>query len=205
MKNKLLVIFGVGLIAVGPLSFVSGVAYTLMLPNLYKSTAVAKINFSTGISEKYTTDALVALTKQKAVLAETPQIFYPVIKELKLQENWGNDGDKLPRSVAYKILQNSVHITANKQAVGLILFSVQRDDPYEASKIANAICESYANQDDEASVAKVALPNMRPVSPNLFMNVSILIIQATILSGIGLALLIIGIKKSPTRIFSLLR
>ena len=178
----------------------SGVVYTLMLPNIYESTAIAQIKFPDSNNEKYTTDALIALTKQKAVLADNSEIFYPVITELNLQESWGRMGEKLPRNIVYKILQNSVEITADKNTVGLIRFSVKRDSPTEPSEIANAICEVYANQNDGVTVAKVAKPNMRPVSPNLFRSVLFSLIQAGILVGIGLVILVWGIRKeSPTK------
>ena len=198
MKNKLFIILGIGLIIAGPLSFITGVAYTLMLPNIYLSTSVAQMAFPDNHNEKYTEDALIAFTKQKAVLAENSKIFYPVIKELNLQEKWGHEGENLPINVAYKILQNSVHITADNSAVGLIQFSVKRDSPTESAKIANAICEVYARQNDDVTIAKVAEPNIRPVSPNLFMNIMFSLLQAVILSGIGGVCLFIGVRKEKS-------
>ncbi len=181
--------------AIGPLSLLSGTAYTMMLPNIYESTAIAQIKFSNDTHKKYTPDALVALTQQKAALAESPQTFYPVIKELKLQEAWGDPENKIPRNIAHKILQDSVRITADKHAVGLIRFSVQRDNPIEPAKIANAIGKTYANQYDDISMATMALPAIRPVSPNLFRNVLLFSIQAAVLSIIGVVLLVLGIRK----------
>jgi capsular polysaccharide biosynthesis protein len=164
------------------------------LPNIYSSTAVVQISFPENTTEQYTEGALIALTKQQAVLVEKPSILHPVIKELQLQEIWGREGERLPRDIARKILENSVRVSADKQAVGLIKISVKRDNPNEAAKIANAISLAYKNESNDVTIVKMAGPNNRPVSPDLFMNVLVSVALAILLMAAGVVLLILGIK-----------
>ncbi|QBG48862.1 hypothetical protein EGM51_16185 [Verrucomicrobia bacterium S94] len=96
MKKASLITIGSILIVSAPLSFLAGVVYTLLLPNIYESTAVAQISFPENHSEKYTADALLALTEQTAGPADDSEIFRPVIAELKLQESWGEKEKNYP-------------------------------------------------------------------------------------------------------------
>ncbi|QBG48861.1 hypothetical protein EGM51_16180 [Verrucomicrobia bacterium S94] len=83
--------------------------------------------------------------------------------------------------------------------MGLIQFSVKRDNPAEAADIANSICKHFADRNDGAAVAKMAQPNHRPVSPNLFRSVLAGLFQGAILMGIGLTFLFAGIRKQKSK------
>ncbi len=194
MKKSLFII-GVILCGIGPFIVLSGTIYTLLLPNIYSSTAVVQLTFPENESEKYTEKALVALTRQQATLVKSTPILYSAIEELQLQTLWGTDGEKLPRQVALKILGNSVNVFSDRRAVGLIRIAVQRDNPNEAAKIANAISQAYQDNHKDVTIVETAEPNIRPVSPNLFMNVLLSLGLAAISMVVGAILIIIGAKS----------
>lgn len=147
MKKTLLVL-GILLMLSGPLIVLTGTAYTLMLPNLYQSTA--RITVSEDVPEidpfaaqetYYSTYNPYFLRTQFEIIQSKP-ILYEVINRLNLQEEWGKDGEKLPRNVALRILQSSVTVSQQRDT-SLIKISVKRDNPMEAAQIANELAVTY--------------------------------------------------------------
>lgn len=148
-------------LAVAFLVVVTGTIYTLMLPNIYGS--FARISVSEDIPEinpfatqqsYYTSYNPYFLKTQFEVLKSKP-IMHEVINRLNLQQEWGRDGQPLTRDVAYKILNNSTSVFQQRDT-SLIVINVQRDNPYEAAKIANEIAEVYQDNRKEVASAEAS-------------------------------------------------
>ncbi len=280
MKKTGLMVLGVILVVVGPLVFLAGTAYTLMLPNIYESRCRISVH-ATGPQgacdapcPHCALESSSFLRTQIEIIQSKPML-YEVINRLNLQREWGREGERLPRDVAYKILQNSVTVLQHRDT-SLIVISVKRDNPNEAAKIANELATTYRDsrldlQDKEAreSIDKVravlneqrarvdaaekkvtelgatneegnpyqraltdleserfiydqlnaklrekiialkvprnpveiidlAEPNMRPVSPNLFMNTLLSLAVAVVPTLAGIVLVVVGAtRKRP--------
>lgn len=135
-------------LAVAILVVLTGTVYTLMLPNIYAASArisvsedAPEINPFAAQQSYYSSYNPYFLRTQFEVLQSKP-VLYEVINRLNLQSEWGKGGEKLPRDVAYKILQNSISVFQQRDT-SLIVISVKRDNPNEAAKIANEIAEVY--------------------------------------------------------------
>ncbi|MBT8042058.1 MAG: polysaccharide biosynthesis tyrosine autokinase, partial [Pontiella sp.] len=75
-------------------------------------------------------------------IIQSKPIIYEVVNRLNLQEEWGKEGEKLPREVAFKILKNSISVFQQRDT-SLIVISAKRDNPDEAADIANELAEVY--------------------------------------------------------------
>ncbi len=135
-------------LAVAILVVLTGTVYTLMLPNIYASSVrisvsedVPEINPFAGQQSYYSTYNPYFLRTQFEILTSKP-ILYEVINRLNLQEEWGREGEKLPRETAHKILMNSVNVYQQRDT-SLIVISVKRDNPDEAAAVANELAEVY--------------------------------------------------------------
>jgi len=195
MKKKKQIIVGGILIALAPMILITGTMYSLMLPLMYAGTSIVQFDFPENHQQQYTSGALLGLTRQKAELIKTSSILHSVIEELDLNHSWGREGDPLPPEVTRKILHHSVETVADNQALGLIRIIVRRNNPVEASEIANALASAYEQSEDSISIVDIAQPNRRPVSPNLFLDVILSLAQAIVIGGIGVALLVFGLRK----------
>lgn len=148
MKKKPLVVVGILLICSGPLIVLTGVSYTLMLPNLYVSRvrisvqeeAPQVIPFDSGTTNYPTYNPLFLRTQFEII--QSKPILYEVIKRLNLQKEWGMAGERLPRDVTLKILKNSIDVYQLRDT-SLIVISVKRDNPDEAAMIANEQAATY--------------------------------------------------------------
>ncbi len=277
MKKTGLMVLGIILVVVGPLVFLAGTAYTLMLPNLYVSRCRISVH-ATGPQgacdapcPHCVLESSSYLRTQFEIIQSKPML-YEVINRLNLQREWGREGERLPRDVAYRILQNSVTVLQHRDT-SLIVISVKRDDPVKAAKIANELAGTYrdsrldllakenresvdrirgavreqqvrvedaekklvglgatsktdqsylkARTDLEAErfifnqlnaklrektimleiprnpveIIDVAEPNMRPVSPNLFMNVMLSLALAVVPTVAGIVLVVVGATR----------
>ncbi len=155
-------------LAVAILVVLTGTVYTLMLPNIYASVSriavsedAPEINPFAVQQSYYSTYNPYFLKTQFEVLQSKP-ILYEVINRLNLQTEWGKDGEKLPRDVAYKIMKNSISVFQQRDT-SLIVISVKRDNPNEAARIANEIADVYrnsrleiANRDSRGAIDKIA-------------------------------------------------
>jgi succinoglycan biosynthesis transport protein ExoP len=135
-------------LAVAILVILTGTVYTLMLPNIFASTARIRVSEDApSISpfavqqSGYSSYNPYFLKTQFEVLTSKP-LLYAVINRLNLQQEWGSDGETLPRDVALAIMQNSVSVFQQRDT-SLIVISVKRDDPDEAADIANLLAEVY--------------------------------------------------------------
>ena len=146
MKKPLAVLGGL-LIALAPVIVLAATMYTLMLPNIYRSSVRISVAEDAPAINPFTKGGTVApynpyfLRTQFEVIQSKP-ILYEVANRLNLQEQWGRNGDRLPREVACKILRNSVQVSQMRDT-SLIVISVSRDNPDEAAEIANEIAVTY--------------------------------------------------------------
>jgi capsular exopolysaccharide synthesis family protein len=155
-------------LAVAILVVLTGTVYTLMLPNIYASSArisvsedAPEINPFAVQQSYYSSYNPYFLRTQFEVLTSKP-ILHEVINRLNLQAEWGKGGEKLPHDVAVKILKNSINVFQQRDT-SLIVISAQRDNPNEAAKIANEIAEVYrdsrldiASKDARGAIDKIA-------------------------------------------------
>ena len=148
MKKPLLMTLGILLITAGPLVVLTGTVYTLMLPNMYVSSARISVSEPTPkidpFADQKNYEAVYDpnfLRTQFEIIQSQP-ILYEVINRLNLQAKWGSDGERLPRNVALKILKHSITVFQQRDT-SLIYISVTRDNPNEAAKIANELAETY--------------------------------------------------------------
>ena len=133
-------------LAVAILVVLTGTVYTLMLPNIFASSSRIRVSEDApSISPFNAQQSGFAsynpyfLKTQFEVLTSKP-LLYEVINRLNLQQEWGSDGEQLPRDVALRIMQNSVSVFQQRDT-SLIVINVKRDDPDEAADIANLLAE----------------------------------------------------------------
>jgi capsular exopolysaccharide synthesis family protein len=135
-------------LAVAILVVLTGTVYTLMLPNIYASSVrisvsedAPEINPFASQQSYFTSYNPYFLRTQFEILTSKP-ILYEVVNRLNLQQEWSKGGEKLPREVALKILQNSVDVFQQRDT-SLIVVSVKQDNPEVAADIANELAEVY--------------------------------------------------------------
>ena len=204
--NKIVsLVLGIVLIAVSPLIILTNTAYTLMLPNIYESSCRVLVN-STEVQGgcdapcPHCSLGTSSFLETQIEIIQSKPILYEVIKRLNLQSEWGLDGEMLPRTVAYQILQNSSDVFQHRDT-SMIVVSVKRDNPAEAASIANELVETYRDSRQELQgkealeIVEIAEPNYRPVSPNLFLNVLISIAVAGVFTVTGSVLIIIAATR----------
>jgi len=135
-------------LAVAMLVVLTGTAYTLMLPDIFASSVRIAVSDDSPEINPFTPQQSFSaaynpyfLRTQFEILQSKP-ILEGVINRLNLQQQWGTEGEKLPRAVALKILQNSLSVFQQRDT-SLIVINVQRDDPEEAADIANELADVY--------------------------------------------------------------
>ncbi len=166
-------------LAVAILVVLTGTVYTLMLPNIYASSVRISVSedmpeiapFS-GPQSYYSTYNPYFLRTQFEILQSTPNL-YEVVNRLNLQEKWAKGGEKLPREVALKILQNSISVFQQRDT-SLIVVSVKRDNPDEAADIANELSEVYRDSrlDQALKTAREAIDKIDEAVTEQFQRVS---------------------------------
>ena len=124
----------------------TGTVYTLMLPNIYASSSRILVSEDTPEINPFSTQQNYMiynpyfLRTQFEILTSKP-ILNEVIYRLDLKNEWGKDDEVLSRDVALKILRNSINVFQQRDT-SLIVINVKRDNPDEASDIANEIAPS---------------------------------------------------------------
>lgn len=203
-KSGLLITIGAFMLALAPLTVITGTAYTFTLPKIYESQILIQTVFSENAYKNYDKATLESLTHTYAEKIIGAPILYETISRLDLQNKWGLNGEPIPKEVARKILRSSTEILFHRNGTDLVTISVKRQNPNEAAKIANALAQAYqtvaasdTTQANPYSIAVVekAEPATRPISPNLILNVLISIGVAGVFILIGAPLLIIGLKR----------
>jgi uncharacterized protein involved in exopolysaccharide biosynthesis len=142
-----LVTAGGFLIALALFIVLAATVYTLMLPKIYRSHArISVVEDAPEINpfsdqEQYAAYNPYFLRTQFETI-QSPPVLNEVINRLNLQQEWGRDGEQIPREIALKILQNSVQVFQMRDT-SLIVISVRRTDPDEAADIANELAETF--------------------------------------------------------------
>jgi len=135
-------------LAVAFLVVLTGTAYTLMLPNMYAAQTRISISEDNPDIDPFSNASYYGMSynpyflRTEFEVIQSKPILYEVINRLNLQEEWGEEGEKLPRDVAYSILRNSINVYQQRDT-SLIVITCKRDDPNEAAKIANEVAEVY--------------------------------------------------------------
>ena len=135
-------------LAVAFLVVLTGTIYTLMLPNIYASSARISVSEDMpeinpfALQQSYMTPYNPYFLKTQFEVLTSKPILNEVIYRLDLQVEWGSDSEKLPRETALKILKNSLSVFQQRDT-SLIVINVKRDNPQEAADIANEIAQVY--------------------------------------------------------------
>lgn len=140
MKKSLFILFGCILICAGPIIFVSGVIYTLLLPNIYASNA--RIAVTATAQPELGAQYNPYFIRTQFELLQSKPILNELARRLDLQTVWGRDGNALPAEVTFRILRNSISVFQQRDTP-LIVLLVRRDNPEEAANIANTWAEVY--------------------------------------------------------------
>ena len=153
-------------LAVAILVIITGTAYTMMLPNMYRS--VVRISISedtptvdpiTGEQQLYMYNPYFISTQLE--IMKSSQMFEKVIERLDLQTVWGRDGEKLAIDQAVKVLKSRMDIVPGRDT-SVVNISVKLDDATLAAKIANTFADVYrdsrinlAENEDRAAIKKM--------------------------------------------------
>ena len=135
-------------LAVAFLVVLTGTIYTLILPNIYASSARISVSEDMpeiapfALQQSYMTPYNPYFLKTQFEVLTSKPILNEVIYRLDLQVEWGSDSEKLPRETALKILNNSLSVFQQRDT-SLIVINVKRDNPQEAADIANEIAQVY--------------------------------------------------------------
>src|SRR6185312_1710155 len=124
-----------------------------------KSTAENPRIFGTGDPNVPIHDPQLAPTVFQVI--QRTGILYPVIEELKLQERWGKEGNRLTREQAYLTLRGKLDVEEVRNT-DLLQISVFDTNPQEAADIANKIVSVYQNKrvDEEKEILNRAVATM---------------------------------------------
>ena len=154
-------------LAVAFLVVLTGTVYTLLLPNIYASSARISVSEDSpeinpfAVQQNYMTQYNPYFLKTQFEILTSKPILNEVINRLSLQVEWGKNGETLSRDVALKILKNSVSVFQQRDT-SLIVINVKRDNPNEAADIANEIAEVYrdsrldlASKDARTAIDKI--------------------------------------------------
>lgn len=272
-------VLGIIILAMSPLVVLTGTVYTLLLPNLYEAAARITVQ-GDAVCESPCEHCVYispSFIQTEMMVLKSKPVLYEVMKRLELQQRWGTGGAKLPRSIALKILNQSLRIS-QLRGTTVIEIAVRRDNPDEAAELANEIALVYRDRpvhtpadglqsslrkaeifiEDQSirledaeekvqaliesdlietdavrkelqlaisglraeqfvhtqleqkkrdiirdldtptvhvEIIDVAEPNRRPVSPNLFLNVLLSMVQAGIMGMVGLFLILSGRRR----------
>lgn len=146
-----------------PLIVLTGTVYTLLLPNLYESASRITVQGDAECEAPCEHCAYISpvFIQAEMIVLESKPVLYEVMKRLELQQVWGTGGEKLPRSVAFKILSNSLRISQMRDTA-VIEISVRRDNPDEVAMIANEMAVVYRDYREQVqrTVAKKELDRL---------------------------------------------
>jgi capsular polysaccharide biosynthesis protein len=207
MNKTLLIVVGAIMIVVAPLSYVAGIAYTFTLPKIYSGEARIQVVFPEHAQEKYDAAVLSRLTQTQAELIPSAPLLTKTIQNLNLQGRWGRqlneDGARLSTDMCRTIMSKCLRVATIPGTSGLISITVLRQDPGEAAVIANELAAVYREgmKDKpqqggtyQVLVVSPAEPALRPVSPNLFLNMLVSLGAAGLLCLGGIVLVVIGAR-----------
>ena len=124
-----------------------------------KSTAENPRIFGTGDPNIPFHDPQLAPTVYQVI--QRTGILYPVIEDLKLQERWGRDSNRLSREQAYQALRGKLQVDEVRNT-DLLQISVFDRNPQEAADIANKIVSVYQDKrvEEEKEILNRAVTTM---------------------------------------------
>jgi len=139
MKTKL-IIFGIILLLMLPLSLVVGGVACYLLRREYYSEVTLEVKPETtstliGSSGPLLTQFQIQIIRQKEIL-------YPVIDSLKLVQSWSPKGKTLAREEVYMKLLHAI-VLKDIRNTDLIIIGVYDTNPKEAADVANSIAVVY--------------------------------------------------------------
>jgi capsular exopolysaccharide synthesis family protein len=135
------------ILAVALLVIVAGVAYTLTLPNMFRSSALIKVNAEQVDMDPFSGQMLGSgydpyfLRTQFTIIQSRP-IAERVVERLNLQKVWGKGGQDLPLEAAINVLRRSLSVNQSRDT-SLVSISASSKAPDEAARIANEVAEAY--------------------------------------------------------------
>lgn len=150
------------ILAVVLLVTLSGVAYTLALPPTYRASSRIEVRDDSGGDENLLGDVVVDRSmhpvwlRTQFQLIQAKPILYEVVKELKLDEVWGeklNKGQPLKIEDAGYILSKCIKVEIFRDTT-LIEIQAYREKPEEARDIANQIARIYRDQRETEGTTK---------------------------------------------------
>ncbi len=128
---------------------ITGTAYTFTLPKIYTAQARIAVNQDTAEIDPFNPSMMSGMRmydpyflRTQFEIIQSKPILYEVINRLNLQEAWGDEGEKVTKEVAYKILRASLNASQYRDT-NLIALTVERQDPKEAARIANELADVY--------------------------------------------------------------
>jgi capsular exopolysaccharide synthesis family protein len=135
------------ILAVALLVIVAGVAYTLTLPKMFRSSALIKVNAEQVDMDPFSGQMLGSgydpyfLRTQFTIIQSRP-IAERVVERLNLQKVWGKGGQDLPLEAAINVLRRSLSVNQSRDT-SLVSISASSKTPDEAARIANEVAEAY--------------------------------------------------------------
>jgi capsular exopolysaccharide synthesis family protein len=138
------------ILAVVILVTLTGTCYTLMLPQIFKSSTTIRVREDAMDIEVFERQNISGFNpyflKTEFEVIQSRTILSTVLDRLNLQQKWSakqdSKGGQIPRNICMTILENSVQVNQYRDT-SMIEISVFRDDPEEAMRIANEIAEVY--------------------------------------------------------------
>jgi serine/threonine protein kinase/capsular polysaccharide biosynthesis protein len=180
-----LLVFGAAALitALLPESFVS-VARIKLTPNTPEST---ETNASPSIPGTY--DRHFMRTECEVIQSE--EILGPVIRDLALNQRWAR---RFPGSQRFKtaqtlaLLKSRMHVQPVSDT-SLIAIHVYSEKPDEAAKLANAIAQSYLENNtlgrSQVEIVDQASPALRPIRPNKPLNLALGVFLGLVLGTVA--------------------
>ena len=212
MKKTIYILIGTILILAAPISFITGIAFTLSMPKMYSAEATIQILFPETMGARYDASALALFTHSQVHLISSDPLLNRVIHNLDLQAKWGNkineDESPVDPALATLILKRSIAVGIVPNASGLITITAIQEDPAEAARTANELASVYCDYltktpqqggTYQATVLTPAEPSIRPASPKVVQNMLAALALAALLIIAGITVIVGAIRRKNTK------
>ncbi|HMJ90856.1 MAG TPA: protein kinase, partial [Candidatus Acidoferrum sp.] len=150
---------------------------TIYLPKEYRASALFMLRNNRGTSPSDQAELAAAL---RGVLSQP--VIERVIADLKLQQTWRRDRAISMSEARDRVIQKLRLEVPRNTAV--VTVSWQSQHPNEAATIASKIVEVYCSQNPNASAVEFATTPIRPVRPNMMLNLGIAFTVALVFAPI---------------------
>ncbi|MDR1305486.1 MAG: hypothetical protein LBK76_09725 [Verrucomicrobiales bacterium] len=210
--NKKLLIAGVVLILLFPLTLMVGWLYGKSLPKFYSSYATVQVDRDRSARPDADFNPVFLQTEFEIIKSKT--LVLPVMQKLGLEEKIRQrSGPSLSAVEIYQLFLRQYLRVRNFRNTRLIEIAATAPDPDEAAAIANAVAEQYVRYrvdqlqelvDHQGKAAPVTIinqaePNPRPVKPKfLFIMISSLAVGLLALSAGFILLIVAVVTRNPT-------